>query len=162
ALLLSGAGLGLALVPLTSASLATGDDLERSAAFSVGARHLGLVVGIVAVAPLLAGTLDGAGDKATANATRVVLEAQIPLRVKIPIAVDLYHAFQRARAGQIPDLAAPFNAHGAGDDANVRRARDDLLTAVRAPLTRAFRSSFLVSAAFALLAALVAPAFRRA
>ena len=47
-----------------------------------------------------------------------------------------------------------------GDDPDVRRARDDLLEAVRAPLTRAFRSSFLLSAAFALLAGLVAPAFR--
>jgi predicted MFS family arabinose efflux permease len=160
ALALSGVGLGLALVPLTSASLSERGDLERSASFSVGARHLGLVIGLVAVAPLLAGTLDRAGDDATASATRMVLDAQIPLRAKIPIALDLYRAFRRARAGEIPDLAAPFNAHGAGDDPDVRRARDDLLAAVRAPLTRAFRSSFLLSAAFALLAGMVAPAFR--
>jgi predicted MFS family arabinose efflux permease len=160
ALAVSGVGLGLALVPLTSASIAERGDLERSASFSVGVRHLGLVIGLVAVAPLLAGTLDRAGDDATTSATRVVLAAPIPLRTKIPIALDLYRAFKRARAGEIPDLAAPFNAHGAGDDPNVGRARDDLLDAVRAPLTRAFRSSFLLSAAFALLAGLVAPAFR--
>ena len=160
ALAISGVGLGLALVPLTAASIAERGDLERSASFSVGARHLGLVIGLVAVAPLLAGSLDRAGDDATTSATRVVLDARIPLQAKIPIALDLYRAFRKAQAGQIPDLAAPFNAHGAGDDPQVRQARDDLLAAVRAPLTRAFRSSFLLSAAFAVLAGLVAPAFR--
>ena len=39
--------------------------------------------------------------------------------------------------------------------------RDDLLEAIQAPLTRSFRSSFFLSALFAVLAAVTALAFRR-
>jgi MFS family permease len=160
ALALAGAGLGLAVPPLTRASL-TGAELASASVFSVGTRHLGLVVGLVAVAPLLAVGLDRGGDRATLNATAVVLDAQLPLRQKIPITLDLYRAFQRSPEGEIPDLAAPFNRHGAGRDRAVRRARDSLLDTVEAALTRGFRSSFALSAAFALAAAAAALALRR-
>ncbi|MGH2995420.1 MAG: MFS transporter [Gaiellaceae bacterium] len=152
ALVLSGAGLGLALPPLTRASLPEEGELARSGVLSVGLRHLGLVVGLVAVAPLLAVDLDEAGDRATQNATAVILDARLPLQQKIPIALDLYDAFQRTPEGEIPDLAAPFEANGADRERGVREARDSLLTTVEAALTRGFRSSFALSALFALLA----------
>lgn len=159
ALALAGAGLGLALPPLTRASLALGD-LERAGVYSVGVRHLGLVVGLVAVAPVLATGLERGGDRATLNATAVVLDAELPLNQKIPIALDLYRAFQRAPEGEIPDLAAPFDRRGAGDDPEVRRTRDSLLDTVEAALTRGFRSSFALSAVFALAAAATALGLR--
>jgi MFS family permease len=152
ALLLSGAGLGLALPPLTRASLQEEGELVRSGVLSVGVRHLGLVVGLVAVAPLLAVELDEAGDRATENATAVILDAQLPLQQKIPIALDLYDVFQRTPEGEIPDLAAPFEANGAERERGVREARDSLLATVEAALTRGFRSSFALAALFALLA----------
>jgi MFS family permease len=160
ALALAGAGLGLALPPLTRASL-RGQELGRAGVYSVGVRHLGLVVGLLAVAPLLAADLERGGDRATLNATAVVLDAQLPLSQKIPIALDLYRAFQRTPEGEIPDLAEPFDRRGAGGDPDVRRTRDDLLDAVEGALTRAFRSSFALSAGFALLAAAAAVALRR-
>ena len=43
----------------------------------------------------------------------------------------------------------------------MRRARDDLLETVQAVLTRAFRSSFVLSAIFALLAGAASVAFVR-
>jgi hypothetical protein len=156
ALALSGVGLGLALPPLTRASLPEGRDLGRSGVLSVGVRHLGLVVGLVAVAPLLASELQDAENRATENATAVILDAQIPLQQKIPIALDLYETFQQTPEGEIPDLAAPFDEQGAGDDEGVREARDSLLETVEAALTRAFRSSFALSALFALLAGVAA------
>jgi hypothetical protein len=152
ALVLSGAGLGLALPPLTRASLPEGAELARSGVLSVGVRHLGLVLGLVAVAPLLAVALEEAGDRATHNATAVILDAQLPLEQKIPIALDLYDTFQRTPEGEIPDLAAPFEANGADREPGVRQARDSLLETVEAALTRGFRSSFALSALFALLA----------
>jgi hypothetical protein len=133
----------------------------RSAVASVGVRHLGLVVGLLAVAPLLAAELDEAADSATINATAVILDAPIPLQTKIPVALDLYDEFQAAPEGEIPDLARPFDEHGAEDDEAVRATRDDLLEAVQAVLTRAFRSSFTLSAVFALLAGASAIAFAR-
>jgi MFS family permease len=161
ALALAGVGLGLALPPLTRASLARSGDLTRSGATSVGVRHVGLVVGLLAVAPLLASELDDAEETATLNATAVVLDAQLPLTTKVPITLDLYREFQRVPEGEIPDLTRPFEENGAADDPEVAEARDDLLQSVQAVLTRAFRSSFVLSAAFAVLAGIAGLAFGR-
>ena len=152
ALALGGAGLGLALPPLTRRSLSQVGDLARSAVYSVGVRHIGLVVGLLVVAPLLASGLEETGQKATIAGTAAVLDAPIPLTQKVPIALDLYQGFQQAKAGEIPDLDRPFDERGAASDPDVREARDSLREAVEAPLTRAFRPSFFVSALFALLA----------
>jgi len=70
----------------------------------------------------------------------------------VPIALGLRDEFERAQAGEIPDLAKPFEDAGAGNDASVRTARNQLLTAVRAPLTRSFRPGFAVAALLAALA----------
>ena len=55
ALAVAGAGVGLALPPLTSASLPMDGDPARDGTLSVAARHVGLVLGLAAVAPVLAG-----------------------------------------------------------------------------------------------------------
>lgn len=160
ALALCGAGFGLAVPPLTRASI-DGSDLGRSATLSVGARHVGLVLGLLAIAPVLAGTVEGAGERATVSATRTILDAQLPLSKKVPIALALRDEFDRAQDGEVPSLAKPFEDAGAGDDARVRAARDQLLTAVRAPLTRSFRPGFAIAALFAAVAALPVLLFRR-
>lgn len=161
ALALAGVGLGLALPPLTRASLAREGDLSRSSATSVGVRHVGLVVGLLAVAPLLAFELDDAEETATLNATAVILDADLPLTTKVPITLDLYREFQRVPEGEIPNLSAPFEEHGAADDGDVAQARDSLLESVQAVLTRAFRSSFVLSALFAVLAGVAGFVFGR-
>jgi MFS family permease len=161
ALALAGVGLGLALPPLTRASLARTGDLTRSGTTSVGVRHLGLVIGLIAVAPLLASELDDAEETATLNATAVILDAPLPLTTKIPITLDLYREFQRVPEGEIPDLSTPFEENGADDDETVAAARDSLLESVQAVLTRAFRSSFLLSALFAVLAGIAGLVFGR-
>ena len=161
ALALAGVGLGLALPPLTRASLAPEGDLARSGTTSVGVRHVGLVVGLLAVAPLLASELTDAEETATQNATAVILDAPLPLTTKIPIALDLYREFQRAPEGEIPDLARPFDENGAAGDSNVSEVRDSLLESVQAVLTRAFRSSFVLSALFAVLAGIAGFVFLR-
>jgi MFS family permease len=160
ALALCGAGFGLAVPPLTRASVDSAD-LGRSATLSVGARHFGLVLGLIAIAPVLAGTVEGAGERATVNATATILDARLPLSKKVPIALALRDEFDRAQDGEVPDLSKPFEDEGAGDDEQVRTARDELLTAVRAPLTRSFRPGFAIAALFAAAAALPALLFRR-
>jgi MFS family permease len=154
ALALSGVGLGLALPPLTRASLARQGDLTRSGTTSAGVRHVGLVVGLIAVAPLLASELTDAEETATLNATAVILDAELALTTKVPITLDLYREFQRAPQGEIPNLSRPFDENDAEGDPDVAAARDDLLESVQAVLTRAFRSSFVLSALFAVLAGL--------
>jgi predicted MFS family arabinose efflux permease len=161
ALLLCGAGLGLAVPVLSNLTLERGAGLTRSGTLTVGARHLGLVLALALIAPLLASKVPAAGDKALLRGTAVLLDAPIGLDKKVPVALDLRGAFARAQAGETPDLAEPFNAHGARHDSALASARDRLTGAIEATITRASRSSFFVCAALAALALLVAAVFRR-
>ena len=161
ALLLCGAGLGLALPPLSAASLVAGANETRSGTLSVGARHAGLVLALAVIAPLLASKVPAAGDKALLRGTAVLLDAPVGLDKKVPVALDLRKAFEQANEGETPDLAEPFDNHGARHDAGLAAARDRLLGAIEATITRASRSAFFVCAAFAALALLVALLFRR-
>ena len=161
ALALCGVGLGLSVPVLSDAALDPDAGLARSGTFTIGVRHLGLVLALASIAPLLASNLPSAGHRATLRATAVLLDAPIGLTTKIPVALDLRSAFERARDGQIPDLAEPFNAHGARDDPKVASVRDRLIGTIEETITRSFRSAFLVSAAFAAAALGVAFLFRR-
>ena len=149
ALALCGAGLGLALPALSNAALPSGT-------LTIGARHLGLVVALAAIAPLLASKVPTAGDRALLKGTTVLLDAPIGLDKKVPVALDLRQAFARAQAGETPDLAEPFNAHGAEHDSGLAATRDKLLGTIEATITRASRSAFFVCAGFAALALLLA------
>ncbi|MFL5925783.1 MAG: MFS transporter [Gaiellaceae bacterium] len=161
ALALCGVGLGLSVPILSNAALDVGAGLSRSGTLSIGIRHLGLVLAIALIAPLLASELPPAGHRAELRATAVLLDAPIGLTSKIPIALDARTEFARAQAGEIPDLARPFDARGATHDSTLAAARDELIGTIRDTITRAFRSSFLLSAAFAAAGLLVAFLFRR-
>jgi hypothetical protein len=154
ALALCGAGIGVVTPLLTGRTLQPSPRLVRDAAISVGIRHVGLVLGLVLVAPLLSRDLERGGDRAMLSATASILDADLPLTSKVPIALDLRTLFAEAQDGEMPDLDAPFDGRDAGSDERVARARDDLREAIRAPLTRSFRRAFLLCALFA---ALVAP-----
>jgi hypothetical protein len=151
ALAVCGAGFGLAVPPLTHESVPDESALAWRGTVSVAARHAGLVLALVVIAPLLAYELDRGGDRATVNATAAILDARIGLDKKIPIALDLKDEFEATPIGDIPDLVTPFEKNGAASSPDVRRARDSLLDTIRAALTRSFRSSYAVAALLALL-----------
>jgi hypothetical protein len=161
ALALCGAGLGLAVPVLSNAALERGPDLTRSGTLTVGARHLGLVLALALIAPLLASKVPAAGDKALLRGTAVLLDAPIGLDKKVPVALDLKKAFDKAQEGETPDLKQPFNAHGAAHDSALASVRDDLAGAIEATITRASRPAFFLCAGFAAAALLVAVACRR-
>lgn len=161
ALLLCGAGLGLSLPVLSDAALQKGANATRSGTLTVGARHVGLVLALAVIAPLLASKIPAAGDKALLRGTAVLLDAPIGLDKKVPVALDLRSAFGKAKEGETPDLAEPFDKHGAQHDSALASARDTLLGAIEATITRASRAAFFVCAGFAALALLVALLFRR-
>lgn len=155
ALLVCGAGFGLVVPPLTGESI---EDMRAPAAtgsISVGARHVGLVLGLALIAPLLGMGLDAGGERATIDATAVVLDAPLPLAQKLPVAQDLAAEFERTPDGAIPDLTAPFDANGADRDAQVAGVRDDLSASIERALTGAFRDSYLAAAGIALIGLLV-------
>lgn len=155
ALTICGAGLGITL-PVLSRRALGGPDLSRSTLRTIGARHLGLVASLVLVAPLLSGGLPAAADRAKLQAAKIVLDAPVGLSTKISVALDLGRAFNRAQAGDLPNLRTPFDAHGARHDAQLARARDKLVETVGETAAAAFRSAFALCALFAAVACAVA------
>jgi MFS family permease len=156
-----GLGLGLAVPVLTRASLDFEAGIVRSGAITVSARHAGLVLGLALVAPLLTTSLDRAGERALLGGTKAILDAGVPIRKKVPIALSLRDALENAQRGEVPDLSKPFDEAGARSNEDVRDARDDLVTTLESALTRGFRSSFALAALFALLAVLPVWRLRR-
>lgn len=149
---LCGAGLGLAVPGLTHAALDAEGDVDRRATLTVGLRHLGLVISLAVVAPVLAADLRAAADVATLNGVAVVIDGQIPATTKIPLALDIRDALERAPEGEMPDLTGPFEEHGADADAAVARVRNDLEATIEQAVTRGFRRSFLFAGLLAALA----------
>jgi predicted MFS family arabinose efflux permease len=147
-----GAGIGLA-VPTLSAQALAGEAILRSGAVTVGARHAGLVLALAIVAPLLAVSLERGGDRAVLAGTEAILDANVPVRTKVPLAIDLDREIERGQSGEIPDLDGVFDRHGAGSDARLRELQESLVGTLEAVLTRSFRPGFAVAALLALLAA---------
>jgi hypothetical protein len=147
-----GLGIGLAVPILTRVALHQDAGLVRSGALTVAARHAGLVLALALVAPLLTSSLERAGQRALLGGTKAILDANVPLQKKVPIALALRDALQSAQEGEVPDLSKPFDDAGARTNENVRHARDSLVETLESTLTRGFRSSFALAALFALLA----------
>ncbi len=161
ALAVCGAGFGLVVPVLTRRSVADDRAPSAAATISVSARHVGLVAALVLVAPLLAAGLETGAERASQRAAAAILDADLPLRDKVPIAAGLAEAFRASPDGELPDLREPFEGIGDADDPAVRVAREDLRSAVASALTAAFRSSYLVAAALALLALIPLTVARR-
>ncbi|HEX6786165.1 MAG TPA: MFS transporter, partial [Acidimicrobiales bacterium] len=151
---LCGAGMGLALSVLGPASLAESSGLVGAGSRSVAARHAGLMLGLLLIAPVLGHNLEAKANDSALAGTRSLLEAQLPLREKIPVAWALRKEIQQTPDGEVPDVDAVFAAQGAGDSPALASARDGLVGTIESILTRAFRSSFMIAAALALLAVL--------
>lgn len=160
ALLLCGVGLGLCMPPLTRISL-QGPDAASAGSWSVGVRHLGLVVGLVIMAPLLASSLSAVTDRAELVGAAYLLDAPISIEDKIAIGVALEEALRDTPNGSAPDLRAAVAAGGDPDEP-ARAALGDRLDDLVAPaVTRGFRSSFLLCALLGILALLPAWPLRR-
>jgi predicted MFS family arabinose efflux permease len=152
ALLLCGTGMGLAVPVLTQRAVTPDERLVHEGTMTIGARHAGLVLALVLVAPVLSSDLQRGARNALLGGAKVLLNANIPIRQEVPIALDLRKALDRAPRGTVPDLAQPFNTEGAAHDARLREVRDSLVGAVRDALTRGFRTAFALCASLAALA----------
>ena len=153
---LCGAGFDLVHEVLDGAAVPADGPAVRASAVSIGARHAGLVLGLVLMAPVLSSSLESGIDRATLSATQSMLGTELPLSDKIPVTWALRTAIEEAPRGQVPDLAAEFDKRGAEGDNAMARARDGLMDAVTDAVTRSFRPAFAVAAAMAAIAALPA------
>lgn len=143
-----GVGLGLAVGALTARILGS-RPVGLHAASAIAARHLGVVVGLVLLTPLVAADLERATDDALAAGTAVVLDSRVPPQEKIALAIDLIRQVDAAR-DDVPDLGPVFGdgRQGGAYDAVRGRLDDEIARAA----THAFSRAFLVGGLLALLA----------
>jgi MFS family permease len=151
-------GIGFDLVGEVFGPVAVPPDAPavRAASVSVGARHAGLVLGLIVIAPVLSTSLDTGIERATLGATRAMLEAELELREKIPVTWALRTAIEEAPRGEVPDLGAVFDERGADTNPALAAARDGLMDTVTDAITRSFRPAFIAGAMLAAAAAIPA------
>ncbi|MEJ7825198.1 MAG: MFS transporter [Solirubrobacteraceae bacterium] len=155
-----GAGLGLALGALIGVTVDGEGDREPTgpAAWTIAARHAGIVVGLLILTPIFTSDLDGAREPAERAGLSRVLDAPIALAQKIAIARALDAELDDVSDQQLPDLDAALARVDvpSGERADVRRLRDGLDDELDSAATTAFSRSFLAAALLALLAAAAA------
>jgi MFS family permease len=152
---LAGAGMGLAL-PALSGQLIP-ERTRHDVARLLSIRHAGIAIALAALAPLISSNLTSTIDSAREQGTAAVLDAHLPPEDKVAIAPDLFGGLNTddprgelqksvadARAGLEPDQVDELDSLG-----------DTLDDVVTGAVRQAFRSTFIVTAALALAAALI-------
>lgn len=152
---LVGLGLGLTVDRLTSQAMDMRLPRARHAGWTIGARHLGVVVGLAILTPVFTADLRDAQVPAQEAVTALVLDAPLPPDDKIAVAKALGEELSN-QEGQVPDLTRAFAtlSFGAADRPAAAALERDLDAQLERAATRAFRDSFLIGAALALLALL--------
>ena len=162
--ILIGVGLGLTLSSLTLRALgetAAGAahvdpaQLARRGAWTITARHAGVVIGLLLLTPVFASALQDEQRAAEQAGTAKLLDARLSPGLKIDLADAIATRIERA-GGQLPDLRPAFASQQPppAERSAYARLQTDLTDEVRRAATHAFSTSFLVAAALALLALL--------
>lgn len=150
---LVGLGLGLTIDRLTAQALELRLPRVRHAGWTIGARHLGVVVGLAILTPVFTADLMDAQVPAQEAITSLVLDAPLPAQDKIAIAQALGDELA-SQQEQVPDLHRAFDSLEVApeDQAALDQLETDLQDQVESAATWAFRDSFLIGAGLALLA----------
>ena len=152
---LAGAGMGMAL-PALSGELIP-ERTRHDVARLLSIRHAGIAIVLAALAPLISSELTLTIDDAREQGTAAVLDARLPPEDKIEIAPDLFGGLNTDDPrGELQDSIANVRA---GLDPEQTRELDSLGgrldDVVTGAVRSAFRPAFIVTAALALVAALV-------
>ncbi len=159
---LVGLGLGLTVDRLTSSAMELRLPRVRHAGWTIGARHIGVVLGLAILTPVFTADLQDAQVPAQEAITSLVLDAPLQPDSKIAVARALGDELT-SQQGRIPDLHHAFATLdlAPAERPAADRLERDLDSQLERAATRAFRDSFLIGAGLALLALLVAVAPRR-
>ncbi|MET0928364.1 MAG: MFS transporter, partial [Aeromicrobium sp.] len=159
---LVGLGLGLTVDRLTSQAMEMRLPRARHAGWTIGARHIGVVVGLAILTPVFTADLLAAQDPAQEAITSLVLDAPLPPQDKIAIAQALGRELAEQEA-QVPDLHGAFERIDVApdDQAALDQLERELVAQVERAATRAFRDSFLIGAGLALIALITMIPFHR-
>jgi MFS family permease len=158
---LVGLGLGLTVDRLTSHAMELRLPRVEHAGWTIGARHVGVVVGLAILTPVFTADLQDAQEPAQEAIAALVLDAPLKPDDKIAIAQALGRELT-AQQGRVPDLHNAFATADLDPEERPTAAKleRDLDAQLERAATRAFRDSFLIGAGLALLALLTVVAFR--
>ena len=152
---LAGVGMGMALPALSGELMPERTRHDVSRLLSI--RHAGIAVALAALAPLISANLTTTVDEAREQGTAAVLDAPLPPENKIQIAPELFGGLDTddprgELESSIDDSREGLDGDQAAELDSLGERLDDVVTgAVRA----AFRTTFIVTAGLALVAALV-------
>jgi len=150
---LVGLGLGLTVDSLTFEALR--DRLPRAmhGGWTIGARHLGVVLGLAILTPVFTADLRDAEAPAKEAITALVLDAPLRAPDKIALANGLGERLVKER-GRVPDVHPAFTALQLAPEERpaAKQLERDLGSQLERAATRAFRDSFLIGAGLALAA----------
>ena len=164
-----GVGLGLALATLIAATVGdagaqAGEDapavVAAPAAWTIAARHAGIVVGLLLLTPIFTSDLETIRPPSERAGFSRVLDAPLGLGPKIDLARRLDRQVKDAAAQELPDLDKAFAGLDvkAADRPAITRLRSQLDDELDRAATKAFGRSFVAAAILALLAAAAAAA----
>jgi hypothetical protein len=119
--------------------------------WTLAARHAGVVLGLLLLAPVLSNALEVNQDRAIRAGAAEVLDSGIPPLDKLRLAQDVLDEVRRSRdAGELPRVAVVFEDRpDDGDYVSLLTALEDQLDRA---VTDAFSTPFLLAAALALAA----------
>ena len=158
--ILVGAGLGLTVGGLTALALHGRADQVVHGGWTLAARHAGVVLGLLLLAPVLTNALQENRDEAIRAGAAIVLDSGISPLDKLGVAQDVLAEVDRANgSGALPNVKRALAGRRKDDDewtALVSGLQDQLDRAV----SNAFSGPFLLAALLA-ACALVPVAFLR-
>ncbi len=144
---LIGLGLGLAVTALTHAALAGRSPQAIHGGWTIAARHLGVVLGLILLVPVFQADLKHERDQALESGAAIVLDSDLAPGVKIEVARDVIRVVEQANR-DIPDIDRAF-ADRTMTPA-LRQVRAGLHDELDRAATHAFSRSFLVGSLLAL------------
>jgi predicted MFS family arabinose efflux permease len=150
---LVGVGLSLVLSALTETALAGRSPQALHGGWTIGARHAGVVVGLLALTPVFTADLREQRHDAIDAGTAVVLDAPVEPLLKIDLAQRISDRLEEER-GKVPVLDPAFKPLPEDPDQRdaVEQLQDDLQDQLDRAATHAFSASFLIAALLALIA----------
>jgi MFS family permease len=149
--ILVGTGIGFALAALTERAVAGRSAQVVHGGWTLAARHAGVVLGLLLLAPVLTEALEVNEDRAIRAGAAEVLDSEIPPLDKLRLAQDVLDEVERSRdAGELPRVEVVFEERP--DDAEYVSLLEALQDQLDRAVTNAFSTPFLLAAALALAA----------
>jgi MFS family permease len=149
--LLIGAGIGLTVAGLTQLAVEGRSDQVVHGGWTLAARHAGVVLGLVLLAPVLTSALEKNRDEAIRAGAAIVLDSQIPPLDKLGVAQDVLVEVDRANdVGKLPDVGRALADRP--DDPEWRALLTGLEDQLDRAVTNAFSGPFFLASALTLCA----------